>query len=259
MAMSPRLLRPVASGFDPRRIAGLVQWYDAADQSTMTFNGSTVSQWRSKVSNVSVSQATAANQPTLTTAYYNGLSALTFDGGDFLYNASLPIQVNGCSVGIIVDETTRVGEAGIIVGSPSSGSDFDSASALAVYLHAGSNRPVEALGDAGRINARSPSVNEGSALGKLVATLTVAESNGTTGSAVMRYNGTAGAADTTYTAVASSAGTLIGGRYILGGVWGSLRFTGRMLEICVWNRALTTSECQAFEKYANRKWGTSAV
>lgn len=258
MAMNFRLLRPVATGFDPRRISGLVQWYDAADQSTMTLNGSTVSEWRSKVNNVAVSQGTAANQPTLTTGYYNGRSALTFDGGDFLYNASLPIQVNGASIGAVFDETTRVGEAGIIVGSPSSGSDFDSASALAFYLHAGGNRPVESLGDAGRINARSPSVSEASALGKVVAMLSVAQSNGTTGNAVLRYNGTAGTADTTYTAALSSSGTLIGGRYILGGVWGSLRFTGRMLEICVWNRALTTTECQAFERYANRKWGTTA-
>ena len=36
MAMSPRLLRPLASGaFSPKQIAGLAGWYDAADSSTL--------------------------------------------------------------------------------------------------------------------------------------------------------------------------------------------------------------------------------
>jgi hypothetical protein len=42
MPMNPRLLRPTPTGFDLRRLSGLVQWYDAADQSTMTLNGTTV-------------------------------------------------------------------------------------------------------------------------------------------------------------------------------------------------------------------------
>jgi hypothetical protein len=31
MPMNPRLLRPRASGFDPRSISGLALWLDAAD------------------------------------------------------------------------------------------------------------------------------------------------------------------------------------------------------------------------------------
>lgn len=35
MGMNPRLLRPTASGFNPRQISGLAAWYDASDSSTL--------------------------------------------------------------------------------------------------------------------------------------------------------------------------------------------------------------------------------
>jgi hypothetical protein len=61
-------------------------WLDAADASTITLNGSTVNQWRDKSGNVrNASQATAADQPTYTTAALNGRNVVTFDGAtDFM-------------------------------------------------------------------------------------------------------------------------------------------------------------------------------
>jgi hypothetical protein len=75
----------------------------------------------------------------------------------------------------------------------------------------------------------------------------------------MRLNGTAGAEDTLYGALIDSTGTLIGGRYQTGAVSGSFRFNGRILEVAIWNRALSLAEVQKFQQYANRKWGTIAV
>lgn len=40
MAMNSRLLRPTASGFNPRRISGLNLWIDFADTATVTLDGS---------------------------------------------------------------------------------------------------------------------------------------------------------------------------------------------------------------------------
>lgn len=71
----------------------LALWLDADDSSTITLNGSTVSQWNDKSGNGRhVSQATAASQPTYTVNGLNGQSVLTFDGiNDFLNaNFSLP-------------------------------------------------------------------------------------------------------------------------------------------------------------------------
>jgi hypothetical protein len=260
MGMNPRLLRPTPTGFDPRRLSGLVQWYDAADQSTMTLNGTTVSEWRSKVGGVAVSQGTAAAQPTLTQNYYNGLSALTFDGGDVLQNSSLPIQINGITLAVVFDETTRVAFAGLVVGMPASSSDQISSSAFLSAVHQGTNRPVDFFSNSTpAIDLRSPLVSEANALGKRVAVARVAPSVGGVGLAGLRYDGQAGAQITSYGVAGNSTGTLIGGRFQSGSVSANFRFNGRILEVAIWNRALTLNEAQQVEQYANRKWGTAAV
>jgi hypothetical protein len=76
-AMSPRLLRPVASGFNPKTIAGLVGWWDADDASTITLNGSDVSEWRDKSGNGRhVAMSTAANQPAYAASSLNGRAGI---------------------------------------------------------------------------------------------------------------------------------------------------------------------------------------
>jgi len=260
MAMNNRLLRPRASGFNLRSLAGLVQWYDAADQSTMTLNGSTVSEWRSKVGGVAVSQATASAQPTLTQSYYSGRSALTFDGGDFLLNSSRFIKFNGMTVVAVFDETTRVSFAGVVVGVPSSGNDSGSAGGFRLSLHEGTNRPAELLSAVtNTLDLRSPAVSETSALGKRVVVARVEPSVNGFGNADFRYDGQGGTADTLYNAPSNSTGTLIGGRFVGGAVDSQYRFNGRILEVAIWNRALTLDETKKVEKYANTKWGTAAV
>jgi hypothetical protein len=78
--MNPRLLRPLATGFTPRSIAGLALWLDASDASSITLNGSTVSQWRDKSGNSRhYAQATAANQPAIGTV--NGKNSLRANAG----------------------------------------------------------------------------------------------------------------------------------------------------------------------------------
>lgn len=49
MPMNARLLRPrAAGGFDPRAIAGLEAWWDAADSASVTLDSGRVSEWRDK-------------------------------------------------------------------------------------------------------------------------------------------------------------------------------------------------------------------
>ena len=60
---------------------GPALWLDAADASTITLNGSTVSQWSDKSGNDRhVVQSVSINQPTYSTASLNGLNTLSFDG-----------------------------------------------------------------------------------------------------------------------------------------------------------------------------------
>jgi hypothetical protein len=59
--------------------SSLAVWLDADDASTITLNGSTVSQWSDKSGNARhASQATAANQPTYTASGLNGKPVLTW-------------------------------------------------------------------------------------------------------------------------------------------------------------------------------------
>jgi hypothetical protein len=81
MGMSPRLLRPRATGFNPKSISGLAFWLDAADASTVTLVSGNVSAWASKSGSASprtFTQTTANNRPTTTTV--NGKAAILFNG-----------------------------------------------------------------------------------------------------------------------------------------------------------------------------------
>ena len=85
MAMSPRLLRPRATGFNPRSISGLAAWYDASAASSITLNGSTVSQWADLSGNGrNQSQATAASQPTYNATGLNGKGTLATTGTQWM-------------------------------------------------------------------------------------------------------------------------------------------------------------------------------
>ena len=80
MSMNPRLLRPLASGFNPATISGIVHWWDANDAATLTLNAGAVQTWTSKAgTSTAASQSTANNRPT-TTTLSNGKVALLFDG-----------------------------------------------------------------------------------------------------------------------------------------------------------------------------------
>jgi len=64
-------------------------WLDADDASTITLNGSTVSQWNDKSGNrCDVSQSTASNQPTYSAAGFNNKPTLVTDGTDFLQSVA---------------------------------------------------------------------------------------------------------------------------------------------------------------------------
>ncbi len=117
MPMSPRLLRPGASGaFNPRSISDLALWLDGADSSSlyttdagpvtavgaptdiagcalwldgadssaasMTLDGTAVSSWRDKSGNGRDFTASGSARPTLTNSGINGKSVLSFDGTD---------------------------------------------------------------------------------------------------------------------------------------------------------------------------------
>ena len=83
-------------------------WLDASDASTITLNGSTVSQWSDKSgNNRHFTQATAASQPGYSTGALNNLPILTFDGvDDFLDGGNILPATDGITAFIIARQNT---------------------------------------------------------------------------------------------------------------------------------------------------------
>lgn len=89
MPMSPRLLRPRATGFNPKSIAGLKVWLDVANAGSLTFNGSAVSQINDLSGNgFHATQGTANNQPTYQATGFNSKPTLYFDTTDSILSAA---------------------------------------------------------------------------------------------------------------------------------------------------------------------------
>lgn len=83
-------------GFTPLSIAGLGMWWDASVASSVTLNGSTVSQWSDLSGNGRhLLQPTASLQPTYTINARNGLNALTMgaSGTDMHTSTSAATQL----------------------------------------------------------------------------------------------------------------------------------------------------------------------
>lgn len=95
MAMNPRLLRPLASGFNPRSIAGLLAWWDFSDAATLgptsagpgtVSNNGPIKYVADKSGAGAAMLQTGADSaaPTYLAAAQNGLGVAGFDGGDRL-------------------------------------------------------------------------------------------------------------------------------------------------------------------------------
>ena len=94
MAMHNKTLRPRVSGFNPKSIAGLQLWLDAADSSTIS-TGTGVSEWRDKSATGSkFVQATGNDQPATATAAMNGRNVLVFDGTSDSLSATTPLSTS---------------------------------------------------------------------------------------------------------------------------------------------------------------------
>jgi len=253
MPMSPGSLRP-RNAFTPRSIAGLQLWLDASDQSTMTPNVTTVSEWRSKAGSISVAQGTASAQPTLTANYVGSRSALTFDGGDVLYAASAPLAIAPCTSFIVYAESAAVSFAGILGGTPATGNDFSDVGGFITSARESGNFTLRAsrAGQPAATEMNAASTSQGaSAYGRKILTALVDAS-----SATVRMNGVAGTTDS-HAVTGSSSGAIVGGRFVGGAVSASFRLNGVVCEILHYSTALSQSQVSVVEKWLALRWGVT--
>jgi hypothetical protein len=87
-------------------------WLDAADASTVTLNGSTVSQWNDKSGNGRhLAQATATDQPAYISSGLNGKNVIRLDAGDSLSNevVNLPVGSSARTMYAVYTPRLRAG------------------------------------------------------------------------------------------------------------------------------------------------------
>jgi hypothetical protein len=246
MPMNPRLLRPLATGFNPRSIAGLTVWYDTLTPSSYTEASGQISEWRSKVDGTAVLQSTANNRPTLfesssdvqgaTRAEINGRQAFYFDGtNDNLESTAFYSGQQWTAFGVGKPQSVS-GTHGIFSRDQGSGDRGPQ------YLRH-NNGVAESIGQstsaayvasAGTVTNNTPVIL--SAL--QTATQLRMFRNNTGGTAV---NGVQRATTNSFLRV---------GRATSSGFW-----LGAIGEVLLWERALSATEQLAVYNYLKARWG----
>jgi len=237
-AMNPRLLRPLATGFSPRQIAGLSAWYDASVASSLTLTSGFVSQWDDlSGSGLHLTQSVEANRPG--TGTINGKTAVDFDGSNDLMQVTADV-FPGTVLAIVEQDNVSVNSFPFSVRDSATNSSnafwvansqwrlvgFDAA-AVASYASSGG---TAAIGVANLVTvlhgSPRPSRVDGSPL-----------------------------AGTTNVTGSNEQGIVVGARILSG--TSSTYVNGKIGEMLVYNRVLTASEVAKAESYLASKWGVT--
>ena len=223
VVLGRKLWTPAALG------SSLALWLDSDDVSTITLNGSTVSQWRDKSGNGRhASQADSANQPTYSATGLNGKPVLTFDGvNDFLSFQGVHDQIWSLAV---VGRATNNNQGFVQFGLTN---QFGSLFVSDGFYRA---RP------SGLTVATVPFT--AGEIAVLTATYGATQTN-------IWKNGAIGTT-TAEGGVSSNAGSVIG---TLGGIY---FLDGNIGEIIALNGVLSTTDRQTLEGYLAHKWGLTA-
>ena len=213
-------------------------WLDASDSSTITLNGSTVSQWADKSgNNRHASQPTATKQPTLTAAGLGDLDALTFDGtsGSMVLSFSVSASDYYILAALQPAVTTKTGGMYLL----------DVQTGRLVFA------PIQSVGSTVGVYANT--TWSGSTAGTTASQLLgwqldyVAGSNG---SKIYR-NGSV------LNSLSYTARMAIGDAIRIGSVYddGASFFSGLIGEVIMISAAVTTADRQLLEGYLAWKWG----
>ena len=247
MAMSPRLLRPRATGFNPKSISGLKLWLDVANASSMTFNGNTVSQINDLSGNgFHATQGTANNQPTYSATGLNAKPALAFDVTDsFLSSASIADLVaspaSSPAIAVIVVTFSAAASAGFAAGS-------DNAANGRLFLSAPFDNTGAAFLDVAGTSGGRLSFTVTSAQ-QVQPSVYVFRRNGADMS--VRRNGVALASK----ANASQTFSATTAKLQIGQTVGLTGFACTMSEMLCYSAGLTETQMQTIERALGKKWG----
>lgn len=225
--------------------ASLALWLDADDASTITLNGSNVSQWDDKSGNDRhVSQAVASEQPEYGTRTLNSKNVLDFDGTEFLTSASHAYTTNGDMTVLMVSQSdgTVVSFYESMISMDGSINDWQfNATDISLPDFHGEILPL-GIGSAARSNT-------GAHNGPSIYNLNFDQ----TGSGVYNFfvDGSRASADQTYSLAMNSslAAHIMVNRSL------NTPLDGLMAEVVVTNTAVSLDDRQKLEGYLAWKWG----
>ena len=208
-------------------------WYDAADTTTITLNGPTVSQWNDKSGGAKhATQGTAGSQPTYLTADQNGLNVLSFDGGDTL-DHTYANSVTNISILIVISLNSQSGFRGVF---STNGQSSTTQTMVLGRQSSSANWGTYAT------NERPSNSNIQGTGWQLIELIR------TTSGEFYRN----GAADGTFAAAEGQNG------HIGGNASFSQQMNGKLAEIIVYNTNISTANRQLNEGYLAHKWGIQA-
>jgi hypothetical protein len=249
--MNARLLRPLASGFNPKTIANLGLWLDASADSSLTFNASTVSEWRDVSGNGRhFAQDTGASQPGTSTL--NGKRVLSTTGSQLMTGnaASLGILRNVPGATIVYVGSITVADAQNVI-HISNGTNAAQARALmgriGSFVVAGRRLDADLFASVGQLSG-------GIASGVYTGVLDYANSD-----AFLFGDGAQLASSTSFQTDGNTSDTDSLGTSLFATPAGANFCTATLGEVLIWPRVLTAAERQRVERYLGRKWGITVA
>lgn len=270
MAMSPRLLRPRASGFDPRSIANSVLWLNASDASSITLDGTAVTAWASRVGSASVTQSVTNNAPAYASsvAGLNNRPALLFDGtNDVLLNTATGLLATGSpAMTLIIAHRTGASLGTNCIFDIAQGSAYAGNGTIRRLLvsqafgspHA-ANAPYVAIGNRDASYANSVT----SASTAYIHSLAVVGDANTSASNPLYYRNGANSVRALATGTAFTDGSIsfTPQRFSVGSSsQGAAEFyTGHVAEVLLYSRVLSDSERLRIERYLGTKYGITVA
>jgi len=241
------------AAIDPRDISGLSVWYDASDWSTITLNGSAVSQWGDKSGNgLHASQSTANNQPTYAANRRNGLAVVTFDGvNDSLVTSSFADGWTAFTSFSVFNATTSIGIGLQILWTRST----DRQRAVVIQASSGASVPFSIRG---HLNSAGGSDYDTAAFGVFNSFYYMTNRwDGTTFSKPTAFTARTNKTDRANTQTGGFTASNVANTVLRIGNRsdGTRGFIGHIGELLVYSAALSAADRDKVEDYLKTKWG----
>ena len=262
---------PIASPpvLTPEHMSNLTLWLDAAKRDSFTFNGQNISAWRDRRGINSITQATAAQQPTYLPNGWRGNPAVFFRGSNVMTNTTWSMPTLFFTMAYVFVPSTTINQFARFfscVPNPISGSDYSSTTAW--YLSTPSST---SLGQSGNNSQRffiNALCNNTSGAGNQIFfeygarrayVLYCGAGRNLAGTPfsffrVMGHNAFAG-----WDATAASSGVSIGAAWASGASFLPQSLLGYVLEVAVWSQPLTEFEMVGLDKYFAAKWNVDTT